>query len=117
MMVLDVFYVAMATLAVMVVLQLVTFMITRMMYPPEPRVIYRDVPVMQQAPPPPAPMMPPPPAFPPLTPPTNQTLPALTQIKQEVQLPEYEPRKPASDALRLDPELPPGLQETRPPGT
>jgi hypothetical protein len=90
-------------------------MITRMMYPPEPKVIYREVPVMQQAPPPP--MMPPPPTFPPLTPPTNQTFPALTQPKQEVQLPEYEPRKPASDSLRLDPELPAGLQETRPPGT
>jgi hypothetical protein len=29
-------------------------------------------------------------------------------------LPEYEPRKPASDSIRLDPQLPAGLQETRP---
>jgi hypothetical protein len=40
----------------------------------------------------------------------------LTQ-EQEVQLPEYEPRKPATTSLRMDPELPLGLQETRPPGT
>jgi hypothetical protein len=42
--------------------------------------------------------------------------PALTQQTQEVKLPEYEPRKPASDSLRLDAELPAGLQETRPEG-
>jgi len=113
MMVLDVFYVALATIAVMAVLQLITFMVTRVMYPPEPKVIYREVPIRQQAPP----MMPPPPVFPPMQPPVSQAPPpAFTQEKQEIQLPEYEPRKPASDSLRLDPELPAGLQETRPPG-
>jgi hypothetical protein len=84
--------------------------VTRMMYPPEPKIIYRDVPVVQRhvefAPPP---VQQPPPLFP-------QNGPTLTQSQQEVQLPEYEPRKPASDSLRLDPQLPPGLQETFPSG-
>lgn len=105
---LDVFYVALATIAVMVVLQLVTFVGARMMYPPEPKIIYRDVPVYQ----PPAPPAPPPvqqPLFP-------AVAPTLTQPQQEVQLPEYEPRKPSSTSLRVDPELPVGLQETRPDG-
>lgn len=109
----DILYVALATIVVMAVLQVVTFMVTRMLYPPEPKVIYRDVPVMQQYVPPP------PPAvqqalFPPMPP---QNGPALTQKPQEVQLPEYEPRKPASTSLRMDTELPDGIQETRPPGT
>ena len=108
MLALDILYVALATIAVMVVLQIITFVGARMMYPPEPKVIYRDVPVMVQAPPPPPQQ--PPPLFP-------QNGPALTQPQQEVQLPEYEPRKPASTSLRVDPELPPGLQETRPDGT
>ena len=105
----EILYVAFATILVMVVLQVVTFMATRMMYPPEPKVVYRDVPqyiqapVIQQAPPPP--------------PPPPQNGPALTQPQQEIQLPEYEPRKPASTSLRLDAELPPGIHETRPPGT
>jgi hypothetical protein len=102
----DILYVALATIVVMAVLQIATFMVTRMLYPPEPKVIYRDVPtpVYQQAPPPP----PPPPV---------KNEPALTQPPTEIQLPEYEPRKPASTSLRLDTELPPGIQETRPPGT
>lgn len=105
---LDVLYIALATIAVMVLLQVITFVATRMMYPPEPKVIYRDVPVYQpQAPPPPPPVQQP--LFP-------QNGPTLTQSQQEVQLPEYEPRKPTSTALRVDPELPVGLQETRPDG-
>ena len=64
--------------------------------------------MQQQAPP----VMPPPPSFPPMQPPTQ----TFTQQQQEVQLPEYEPRKPASTSLRVDPELPAGLQETRPDG-
>jgi hypothetical protein len=105
----DILYVALATIVVMAVLQIATFMVTRMLYPPEPKVIYRDVPtpVYQQAPPPP-----PPPLFPPV-----KNEPALTQPPAEVQLPEYEPRKPTSTSLRMDPELPLGIQETRPPGT
>jgi hypothetical protein len=101
---LDVFYIALATIAVMVLLQLITFVGARLMYPPEPKIIYRDVPVYQP---------PPPPQEPPLFP---QNGPALTQTRQEVQLPEYEPRKPTSTSLRVDPELPVGLQETRPDG-
>lgn len=105
----DILYVALSTILVMIVLQVSTFMVTRMLYPPEPRVVYRDVPVMVQQP-----------ASPPREAhlfPLQQNGPALTQPKQEAQLPEYEPRKPASTSLRLDTELPPGLQETRPDGT
>lgn len=88
----------------MVLLQIITFFITRMMYPPEPKVIYRDVPVMVQAPPPQMPVQ-------------NGPPPTFIEKPQEIQLPEYEPRKPISTSLRVDPELPAGLQETRPDGT
>lgn len=112
MVILDVLYVAIATIAVMVVLQLSTFVVTRMLYPPEPKIIYRDVPMMAP------PTMPPPPVFPPIQVPIqNGPPPAFTEKQQEIQLPEYEPRKPASTSLRVDPELPTGLQETRPEGT
>jgi hypothetical protein len=105
----DILYVALATILVMAILQLAVFMVTRMLYPPEPKVIYRDVPVYQQAP---AQNSVTQPLFPP-----KQNGPALTQKAQEVQLPEYEPRKPASTSVRMDPELPLGIQETRPEGT
>ena len=113
MLALDILYVALATIAVMIILQVVTFVGARMMYPPEPKIIYRDVPVMMQAPPPPPPppvVQLPPPLFP-------QNGPALTLGEQDVQIPEYEPRKPSTTSLRVDPELPTGLQETRPDGT
>ena len=103
---LEIFYIALATIAVMVILQFVTYVATKLIYPPEPKIIYQQVPVYQ-SPPPPV-VQQPPPLFPPVT---------LTQSQQEVQLPEYEPRKPASTSLRVDPELPVGLQETRPDGT
>jgi len=99
----DVLYVGLSTIVVMVVLQIATFFVTRMLYPPEPRIVYRDVPVMQQQPPPVAQVPQPPPVF--------------TQPAVDVQLPEYEPRKPASMSLRMDAEVPPGIQETRPAGT
>ena len=95
----------------MTVLQIATFMVTRMLYPPEPKIIYRDVPVQQYQPP-----VIQQPLFPVIQPPA-QNGPALTQTPPEVQLPEYEPRKPASTSVRMDLELPPGIQETRPPGT
>ena len=110
MLALDIFYVALATVAVMIILQIVTFVGARMMYPPEPKVIYRDVPVYQPVPPQAPIIQQPPPLFP-------QNGPALTQSQQEVQLPEYEPRKPVSTSLRVDPELPLGIKETRPDGT
>ena len=96
----DILYTALSTIAVIVILHISTFLVSRMMHPPEPKIIYREVqvPVIQQAPPPPPP----------------QNGPTFTQTQQDVQLPEYEPRKPASDSIRLDPQLPPGLQETRP---
>jgi hypothetical protein len=117
----EILYVALATIVVMVVLQIVTFMVTRMIYPPEPKVVYRDVPQyvqapiqQQQAPIQQQPLFSPPPPAPPMQ---QQNGPALTQPQQEIQLPEYEPRKPASTSVRMDLELPPGIQETRPPGT
>lgn len=88
----------------MVFLQVLTFFVTRMMYPPEPKIIYRDVPVMVQPPQVQQPVF-------------QNGPPVLTEKPQEVQLPEYEPRKPISTSLRVDPELPAGLQETRPDGT
>jgi hypothetical protein len=111
MILLDVFYIALATVAVMFLLQITTFLVTRMMYPPEPKIIYRDVPMQMQAP---QPQM----QAQIYIPPQAEVRPAFTQPPpQEVKLPEYEPRKPASDSLRLDAELPAGLQETRPDGT
>ena len=85
----------------MAALQLLYVIAMRLMTPVEPKIIYREIPVhvpQQQVPPPPPQQ-------------------AFTQAKQEVVLPEYEPRKPASDGLRLDAGLPDGIQETRPPGT
>ena len=106
----DILYTSLSTILVMVVLQITTFMVTRMLYPPEPKIIYRDGPIQYIS-------------QPPIQEPIYQHIPpqvqppVLTEVKQEIQLPEYEPRKPASSSLRLDPELPPGLQETRPDGT
>ena len=108
----------MATILVMTVLQIATFMVTRMLYPPEPKIIYRDVPTqqhyVQQSPPPMVQRQQP--LFPDVQL-STQNGPALTQTSSEVQLPEYEPRKPASTSVRLDLELPAGIQETRPAGT
>ena len=121
MILLDVFYTAVATIVVIALLQLITFAVVRIMYPPEPKVIYRDVPVhaLQTAP-----QMAPVniplsvPVSPPVSVPLSASLPpVLTQQTQEVQLPEYEPRStPSSTSLRLDSGFPDGLQETRPPG-
>ena len=119
MIILDVFYVALATLAVMGLLHLLTFAIIRIMYPPQPKIIYRDVPVPQNVGPVAVASHVPvslPPSFAP--PPPAQAPPAFIQQEQEVQLPSYEPRPtPNSTASRLDAGLPDGLQETRPPGT
>lgn len=117
MIVTEVLYVALATIAVMVVLQLATFLITRMMYPPEPKVVYvQQPPRIQEAPQVPVQQLMTQHMIPSVAPPpSQQNGPAFTQ-QQEVKLPEYEPRKPASDSLRVDPELPIGLQETRPEG-
>jgi hypothetical protein len=118
MILLDVFYVAVATIVVIALLQLITFAVVRILYPPEPKVIYRDVPV--HAAPLAAPQMAPlsVPVPPPVSVPLSASLPpVLTQQTQEVQLPEYEARStPSSTSLRLDSGFPDGLQETRPPG-
>lgn len=113
---LEVLYVGIATVGVMALLQVLMYVGVRIMYPPEPKVIYREVPVQQSFAPQPEPLFPigPPPTaiLPPKIPPT------FTQQTQEIQLPEYEPRIPAaSTSVRLDTELPDGLKETRPPGT
>jgi len=115
MLALDILYIALATICVLAILQIFAYVATRVLYPPEPQIIYRNVPVQMQAPPPP-----PPPVHSPYLqqgpPQLPKNEPALTQQTQEVKLPEYEPRKPASDSLRLDAELPAGIQETRPAG-
>lgn len=118
MIVLDVLYVALATIAVMLALQVITFLVTRMMYPAEPKVVYLQSPQQQYAPPPVQQQYNPQPQQQMTLPePINpKNGPVLTQPQQEVQLPEYEPRKSASDSLRLDAELPDGIQETRPSG-
>ena len=102
MLILDVLYVALSTVLVMVVLQFATFFVSRMMYPPEPKIIYRDSPpqvIYRDAP--------------------VQNGPVLTQPPpQEIKLPDYEPRaKQPTNELQMDSRLPDGLQETRPPGT
>jgi hypothetical protein len=98
MIILDIFYTAIATILVMVILQLSSFVVLKMLYPPQPKVVYRDVirEVPQQMPLPP------------------QQTPVFSQ---EVKLPEYEPRQSSSESLRVDPVLPDGIRETRPPGT
>jgi hypothetical protein len=118
---LDILYVAFATIVVMVILQIFTFVATRVMYPPEPKIIYRDAPtpIFQQplAPPPvPVQYMPPAPNQPPPPPIKTRDESTLSESTTNIQLPEYEPRKPASVSLRLDSELPAGIQETRPDG-
>ena len=100
MIVLDILYVALATILVIVVLQMSSFVVLKMLYPPEPKIIYRDV--VREAPP--QVYQPPPPQQP-------------SVFSQEVKLPEYEPRQSSSDSLRTDPVLPAGITETRPPGT
>lgn len=90
---LDVLYTALATIAVMVVIQVVIFVGVRIMTPPEPRIVYREVMVPQPAK-------------------VAFTEPPVSEVK----LPEYEPRQQTTDSLRVDPELPAGLQETRPDG-
>jgi len=96
---LDVLYTALATIGVMILVQVTIFFVARVMTPPQPRVIYREVMVPQPAQP--APQV----AF---------TEPPVAEVK----LPEYEPRQQqATDSLRVDPELPAGITETRPPGT
>jgi hypothetical protein len=124
----DVVYMGGATVLVMALLHVALYVAVRILYPPEPKVIYVPAPAPQQqqmvAPLPP-PLFPPattaipPPQIPPqfIQPPPPQQ-PAFTESKEEVQLPEYEPRStPSSTSLRLDTGIPDGLQETRPPGT
>jgi hypothetical protein len=89
----DILYTALATIGIMVLIQLIVFVGARLLVPPEPKIIYREVPVQAPAQ-------------------VTFTEPPV----QEVKLPEYEPRQQASDSLRLDPQLPPGIKETRPPG-
>jgi hypothetical protein len=94
---LDVLYTALATIGVMIVIQVTIFFVARIMTPPQPRVIYREVMVPQKT-----------------EPKVTFTEPPVAEVK----LPEYEPRQQqATDSLRVDPELPAGITETRPPGT
>lgn len=96
----EILSIAFATIFVMVILQVLLFVGIKLMYPPPPQIIYRDVPVYQQQ----------------HQAPEHQAFTELPQ--QEIKLPEYEPAlKPSSTSIRVDPELPLGIKETRPPGT
>ena len=79
----DILYVAMATILVMTILQITTFMVSRILYPPEPKIIYRDAPVQQYLQQPP-PVIQQQPLFQSVQIPT-QNGPALTQTAPEVQ--------------------------------
>jgi hypothetical protein len=115
MIILDVLYVALSTIGVIALLQLITFAVVRIMYPPE-KIVYRDPPPVVQQAPPQMPQTMYQPIVAPLFPPTETPLTALTQQTQEVQLPEYEPRIPSSTtSVRLDSNLPNGIQETSAP--
>jgi hypothetical protein len=115
----DVLYVGAATVLVMAVLHVLMYVLLQLANPPPPKVIYVPTPVPQSAPVAQQQLFPPTTAIPPpqIPPQFVQAPPALTERKEEVQLPEYEPRStPSSTSLRLDSGLPDGLQETRPPG-
>ena len=116
---LDVFYIALATIGIMLLLQVLTFVVVRVLYPPEPKIIYRDVPIQPQMQQPvQAPLFTPVINHElPILPLVSQTQPVLTETKQEVQLPDYDVRKSVSTSSRMDAVLPDGIQETRPPGT
>ena len=118
MLALDILYIALATICVLAILQIFAFVATRVLYPPEPQIIYRNVPVPmpQQAPQQAPPQvqspflqqsLPQQPLFP-------KNEPTLTQQTQELKLPEYEPRQSTSDSLRVDTQLPSGLQTVNP---
>ena len=115
---LDVLYVALATIFVMIILQVLTFVATRVMYPPAPQIIYRDIPVpvqaQAQAPVQQATDL----SFLSSGPPSEVLFPkneqALTQQTEELKLPEYDPRKSDSETVRGDTKLPPGLQAVNP---
>jgi len=111
---LDVLYIALATICVLAILQIFAYVATRVLYPPEPQIIYRNVPVQmtQQAPPPPPPVHSP---FLQQGPPQQmKNEPTLTHPTQEIKLPEYEPRNSTSDSIRVDTQLPAGLQTVNP---
>jgi hypothetical protein len=115
----DVLYVGAATVLVMALLHVLMYVGIQLTHPPAPKVIYVPTPVPQPAPVVQQQLFPPTTAIPPpqIPPQFVQPPPALTERKEEVQLPEYEPRStPSSTSLRLDSGLPDGLQETRPPG-
>lgn len=90
---LDILYTAFATIGIMILIQLLVFLGARILVPPEPKIIYRDVHI-----------------------PAPQKVTFTEPPVEEIRLPDYEPRQQASDSLRLDPQLPPGIKETRPPG-
>lgn len=84
----EILSIAFATIVVMVILQVLLFVGIKLMYPPPPQIIYRDVPVYQQQ----------------HQAPEQQAFTELPQ--QEIKLPEYEPAlKPSSTNIRVDPEI------------
>jgi hypothetical protein len=110
---LDVLYIALATICVLAILQIFAYVATRVLYPPEPQIIYRNVPVPMTQPP----TQPPPVHSPYLQqgpPQQMKNEPTLTQPTQEIKLPEYEPRNSTSDSIRVDTQLQAGLQTVNP---
>ena len=100
---LELFYVALGTVGIMVVLHLGTFGISRMMKPSPPKIVYVQAPQMQQqqqAPQVQAPM------------PVPQQ--PLSQAPPTIQLPTYDvaPQRPTEQAAPAVPSLPPPI-ETR----
>jgi hypothetical protein len=93
---LELFYIALGTVGIMVVLHLGTFGISRMMRPSPPKIVYVQAPQMQAPMPAPVPQQP------------------LSQAPPSIQLPTYDvaPQRPTEQATPAVPSLPPPI-ETR----
>jgi len=108
---LDVLYVSLSTIGIMALLQLTTFVVMKILYPPAPQVIYRNVPV--HVPAPPQVQQDTTPLFPPA-----QKQVTFTQERQDITIPQHgPPPAPITTSVRMDASLPDGIQETRTPGT
>lgn len=98
--ILELFYIALGTIGVLIVLHLGTFWIARIIKPPAPKIVYVQAP--PQAPPPQAP------SPPPQAPPPAQAV--LSETTPNIQLPLYD--TPPTKAVPQLGALPPPL-ETR----
>jgi hypothetical protein len=101
--ILELFYIALGTIGVLIVLHLGTFWIARIIKPPAPKIVYVQAPPQAQPPPPPPQQQAPPPP-----PPPSQA--ALSETTPNIQLPLYD--TPPTKAVPQLGALPPPL-ETR----